>query len=120
MNIFFRIIFIINNFIFFIKKIGGLAVAVPGEVAGYWEAHQKFGKLKWNELFEPSIELCEKGFRVNHFLHYGINATQNLIRAESSMAEIFINPETNQPFQVKYIYTKNSLIKHTIKFDSCL
>lgn len=76
-------------------------MAVPGEVAGYWEAHKKFGKLDWEELFKPSIELCEKGFRVNHFLAFGINATQNLIRAEPTMAEIFINPTTNQPYQVK-------------------
>jgi len=41
---------------------GALAVAVPGELAGYWAAHQRFGKLPWADLFKQSIELCEKGY----------------------------------------------------------
>ncbi|KAF7988550.1 hypothetical protein HCN44_001123 [Aphidius gifuensis] len=41
------------------SKIGSLAIGVPGEVAGYWEAHQKFGKLAWFDLFEPNIQLCK-------------------------------------------------------------
>ncbi|XP_044019439.1 glutathione hydrolase 1 proenzyme-like [Aphidius gifuensis] len=41
------------------SKVGSLAIGVPGEVAGYWEAHQKFGKLAWFDLFEPNIQLCK-------------------------------------------------------------
>ena len=39
---------------------------MPGEVAGYWAAHQKHGRLPWAELFEPTIKLCRDGYRVNH------------------------------------------------------
>ncbi|XP_044013851.1 scoloptoxin SSD14-like [Aphidius gifuensis] len=41
------------------SKIGALAIGVPGEVAGYWEAHQKYGKLAWFDLFEPNLQLCK-------------------------------------------------------------
>ncbi|KAF7995204.1 hypothetical protein HCN44_004676 [Aphidius gifuensis] len=42
-----------------LSQIESLAIGVPGEVAGYWEAHQKYGKLTWSDLFEPNIKLCK-------------------------------------------------------------
>lgn len=40
---------------------GAQAVAVPGTVAGLWEAHQKFGKLPWSQLVAPAIALARDG-----------------------------------------------------------
>lgn len=40
---------------------GPLSVGVPGTVAGLWKAHQKLGKLPWEELVQPAIDLAEKG-----------------------------------------------------------
>ncbi|XP_041379841.1 glutathione hydrolase 3-like, partial [Gigantopelta aegis] len=51
----------------------GLAIGVPGQVKGLYAAHQKFGRLSWAELVQPSIELAEKGY-----LQTGIN-----LRAEA-------------------------------------
>lgn len=36
-------------------------VAIPGTVMGLWEAHQRFGSLKWATLIAPAIELAKKG-----------------------------------------------------------
>ena len=38
------------------------AVGVPGTVDGMFQIHQKYGKLKWEELVQPSIDLAENGF----------------------------------------------------------
>lgn len=38
-----------------------LAVGVPGTIAGVWEVHQKFGKLPWEQILEPVIQLAMNG-----------------------------------------------------------
>ncbi len=42
--------------------IGGQAAGVPGTVAGLWAAHQRFGKLPWEDLVMPAVRLAEDGF----------------------------------------------------------
>jgi gamma-glutamyltranspeptidase/glutathione hydrolase len=39
-------------------------VTVPGAVDGWWQLHQRGGKLAWDALFEPAIELASDGFAV--------------------------------------------------------
>ncbi|MEM8814933.1 MAG: gamma-glutamyltransferase [Pseudomonadota bacterium] len=42
-----------------------LSAGVPGTVAGFWAAHQRYGRLDWERLLEPAIALAEEGFRLN-------------------------------------------------------
>ena len=42
----------------------GLSVGIPGVVAMLELAHKKYGKLPWATLFQPAIDLAEKGFAV--------------------------------------------------------
>lgn len=43
------------------KAMSFKGVAVPGTVAGLYEAHRRFGKLPWAELLQPAIELATDG-----------------------------------------------------------
>lgn len=79
---------------------GGLAVAVPGELMGYWEAHKEYGRLPWAELFDPAIKLCETGSRVTNYLAAYLVEKEPMIKKESSLAEILINPNTNKTWIV--------------------
>ena len=45
-----------------------LASGVPGTVAGFWLAHQRFGKLPWSRLIEPAIALARDGMVVSRDL----------------------------------------------------
>ena len=44
------------------STLGGLAVGVPGSVAGILEVHKKLGSLPLEQLLQPAIELAEKGY----------------------------------------------------------
>lgn len=44
---------------------GGLAVGVPGSVAGLYDAHRRWGRLPWRDLVAPAVRLAEDGFRVS-------------------------------------------------------
>ena len=46
------------------SKVGGLAVGVPGTIAGIFAVHQKLGTLSIEEILEPVIELAQRGYIV--------------------------------------------------------
>jgi gamma-glutamyltranspeptidase/glutathione hydrolase len=61
-----------GNVIEGLSLIGHLSVGVPGTVAGFWEAHQRFGSLPWRDLVAPAVDLAEAGFIVPENLGGGM------------------------------------------------
>jgi gamma-glutamyltranspeptidase/glutathione hydrolase len=62
------------------SRIGHLAVGVPGTVKGFELAMQKFGKLSWQDVIAPAIELAEKGFALNEGMARTFNELQKVKR----------------------------------------
>ena len=52
---------------------GYLAPGVPGTVRGMALAHQRFGKLPWRDLVQPSVEIAANGFLMPASLARGLN-----------------------------------------------
>ncbi len=52
---------------------GHLASGVPGSVDGMVEAHKRFGKLTWEQVLQPAIDLAEKGFLLTERDATGLN-----------------------------------------------
>ena len=48
-----------------LSNLGGLAVGIPGAVAGILEVHRKMGSLPLDQLLAPAIKLAEEGYIVS-------------------------------------------------------
>jgi gamma-glutamyltranspeptidase / glutathione hydrolase len=51
---------------------GAISISVPGALDAWWTLHQRYGKLKWAELFEPAIHYCETGSPTPQIIGYYI------------------------------------------------
>ena len=69
--------------------LGPLASGIPGEVAGMWMVYQAHGKLKWEDLVEPSIKLAEQGIIVNKAFALAIQAIKRKVEKEVNGIDAF-------------------------------
>ncbi|XP_060080228.1 glutathione hydrolase 1 proenzyme-like [Ylistrum balloti] len=75
---------------------GGLSVAIPGEIKGYWEAWNLAGYLPWAELFQPTIDLCRNGFVIGTSLAYHITAQEKYYARHPNLKAMVSNPQTGE------------------------
>ena len=55
---------------------GHLAAGVPGTVDGLFTAHQRFGRLPWKDLVQPTIDLARKGIALTKRAATNLNRIQ--------------------------------------------
>jgi len=55
-----------------LPPLGAVSVSTPGALDAWWTLHQRYGKLKWAELFEPAIRLAESGVPVPQIIGFYI------------------------------------------------
>ena len=79
--------------------IGGQAVGVPGTVAGFWEAHQRFGKLPWEELVNPAIKLAEEGFLPAKILVDDIQSMKDWFKDKTNFSKYFLSINASENFK---------------------
>ncbi len=51
------------------NEIGYEAIATPGTLKGFSEAHERFGTMPWKEVVTPAIELARSGYPIRPHLH---------------------------------------------------
>jgi gamma-glutamyltranspeptidase/glutathione hydrolase len=65
---------------FMAAALSGRSVGVPGVLRVLELAHRRQGRLPWADLFQPAIDLAEKGFVVSHQLASTLADDTGLIR----------------------------------------
>jgi gamma-glutamyltranspeptidase/glutathione hydrolase len=66
------------------------SVTVPGQVGAWVELAERFGKLPFAELFEPAIELAERGFLVSPGVQRKWAAAVPLLQDQPGFAAAFM------------------------------
>ncbi len=82
-----------------LSLVGARAAGVPGTVMGLWEAHQKFGKLKWSELLTPAIGYARNGFAIAEKQYQYRDDAQGLFKAGTNFNDYFGTMKVGQPFK---------------------
>eukprot|EP00095_Tigriopus_kingsejongensis_P000699 maker-scaffold58_size443543-snap-gene-2.12 protein:Tk00699 transcript:maker-scaffold58_size443543-snap-gene-2.12-mRNA-1 annotation:"gamma-glutamyltranspeptidase 1" len=92
---------------------GPLAIAVPGELKGYWEAKQRYGNpdVSWSSLLQPSIDMCRAGIKISFSLAKPLASPdiKELIFKDPGMSKVFVNPDTNDTWKEGDFYHCNDL-----------
>ncbi len=87
---------------------GILSVSVPGLLDGWMAAHQKYGALKWSEVFESAIDLAANGFPVSHVLGQ-IIAADPMLRSFPTSRAVFT--DDGRPLSAGEILYQNDLAR---------
>ena len=88
-----------GNVIDDITLIGGQAAGVPGTVAGFWEAHKRFGKLPWKDIVQPAIDLAANGFMPAPILVKSIHSMEQRFDGKTNFNEYFEHISSTEVFK---------------------
>ena len=84
-----------------IPAYGPLPVSVPGCVDGWFELHNKFGKIKMRDILNPTIKYAEDGFPVTELVSYYMDVASDNFKDFPNFKETyFIDDSTPKKGQV--------------------
>jgi gamma-glutamyltranspeptidase/glutathione hydrolase len=66
------------------------SVTVPGVVDGWSQAHKRFGRLPWKDLFASAIYHAEHGYPVTEIVHAYWGADEGKLQKTSEARKVFL------------------------------
>ncbi len=85
----------------------GLSVGVPGTLAGWQVALERYGTISLAEALEPATEIAEEGFEVNQVFHDQVEGNLERFEAFTSTSDLFL--EDGAPPEVGSTFTNPEL-----------
>ena len=86
---------------------GPLPVSVPGCVDGWFELHDKFGKLSMQEVLNPAINYAQNGFPVTELIAYYWQGNARYLQKFPNFKDIFMpggkTPQKGEIFKNPYL-----------------
>jgi gamma-glutamyltranspeptidase/glutathione hydrolase len=92
---------------------GGYSVGVPGALALMAEAHKRWGKRPWAELFQPAIRAARDGFPVSPRLVQFANGRKAMLARSPAAARLYLN-SSGEPWPAGHLL-KNPELARTLE-----
>jgi len=73
-----------------IPPYGPLPVSVPGCVDGWFEMHEKFGKLSMKKILAPTIQYAREGFPVSELIAYYLQRSGKILSKWPNFKETYM------------------------------
>jgi gamma-glutamyltranspeptidase/glutathione hydrolase len=73
-----------------IPALGPLPVSVPGAVDGWFELHERYGKLPMSEVLAPAIRYAREGFPLTEVIAFYWGRNANYLKDYPGFAEVFM------------------------------
>ena len=90
-----------------IPSFGPLPVSVPGCVDGWFTMHQRFGKMKMDQILAPAISYARNGFPVSELISYYMNTSAKRLSKYKGFSETYMPngkmPQTGDIFKNPYL-----------------
>jgi gamma-glutamyltranspeptidase/glutathione hydrolase len=103
-----------------IPKYGAVSISTPAALDAWWTLHQRYGRLKWEEILQPAIHLCESGVPVPQIIGFyikrnlaafvkpgsGVEETANAVHtfapggSAPSEGDVFRNPDLARTYRM--------------------
>jgi gamma-glutamyltranspeptidase/glutathione hydrolase len=103
-----------------IPKYGAISISTPGALDAWWTLHQRYGRLKWEEILQPAIHFCEQGVPVPQIIGFyikrnlaafvkpgsGVEETANAVHTFApggkapNEGDVFRNPDLGRTFRM--------------------
>jgi gamma-glutamyltranspeptidase / glutathione hydrolase len=90
-----------------IPQRGPLPVSVPGAVDGWFELHERFGRISMEDILAPSIHYAENGFPVTEVIAYFWARNAEVLEEYENFPETFM-PDGRAPEKAKSSVTRIS------------
>ncbi|PAA50180.1 hypothetical protein BOX15_Mlig006857g2 [Macrostomum lignano] len=100
---------------------GGLAIGVPGEVAGLAAAHAAHGRLPWRSVVEPVSRVLREGQRVSRPLADAIATVYPRVPDVAPFKVLknwMVNPNTNKPYRAGELLVDHAMASTMDKIAS--
>jgi gamma-glutamyltranspeptidase / glutathione hydrolase len=86
--------------------IGLGSIATPGNLAGFWEVHQKLGQLPFKVVAQPAIDCAQNGFLVSNFNGFTFKLLEPILTKYTESRQVYA-PKSELLTAGEICYMKN-------------